>query len=114
LILNGTTLFGMTFGGGTDGYGNIFSLGIDGSDYQDLYSFTGGIDGKLPEGDLTFSGGTLFGMTTGGGNLFLNGGYGDGTVFALALPEPGTLALAGSAAVVAVTYRWRKRRKKRR
>lgn len=82
LILSDTTLYGMTngAGGATHGFGNIFKLGIDGSAYQSLYSFTGGTDGGQPVGDLTLSGGTLFGMTSGGGaNHF-------GTLFALTVP----------------------------
>jgi uncharacterized repeat protein (TIGR03803 family) len=112
LTLNGTVLYGMSEYGGTDSEGNIFSVGIDGSDYQNLYSFSGGTDGAYPEGDLTISGGTLFGMTNAGG-----AGY--GTVFEVMLPTPtpesGTLALAGSAAAAAlVWYRWRKMRWRRR
>jgi uncharacterized repeat protein (TIGR03803 family) len=107
LTLVGTTLYGMTIGGAYN-VGNIFSLGIDGSGYQDLHDFTGGADGGTPCGDFTMSGGTLFGMTVGGGT------YGKGTVFAYvvptATPEPGTLTLAGSAATVLVAYRWRRRR----
>ena len=65
-------------------------MGIDGSGYQDLYDFTGGTEGAFPYGDLTLSGGTLFGMTYSGGANDYNG-----TIFALALPvpEPGPLAL---------------------
>jgi hypothetical protein len=107
LILSGTTLYGMTYGGGTYGYGNIFSLGEDGTSYQNLYSFTGGSDGGGPQGSLTLSQGTLFGMTSTSGAFF------NGTVFALTVPEPATLALAGSAAAVLGAYRWRRRRKER-
>jgi autotransporter-associated beta strand protein/uncharacterized repeat protein (TIGR03803 family) len=77
LTLSGTTFYGTTSRGGADGYGNIFSVGIDGSDYQSLYSFTGSADGGNPGGSLTISGGTLFGITSQGG------ASGDGTVFAL-------------------------------
>ena len=63
LILSSTRLYGMTSAGGVDSVGNIFSVGIDGSGYQDLYDFTGGTDGANPDGDLLASGGTLFGMT---------------------------------------------------
>ena len=106
LTLSGTTLYGTTDGGGVNHRGNIFSVGIDGSDYQDLYSFTGGTaDEGGPEGDLTLSGGTLFGMTP-----LPDAGRGYGTVFAFVLPtptpEPGTLAFAGVAAVALVAYRW--------
>ena len=114
LILSGTTLYGMTPDGGVHGHGNIFSVGINGTGYQDLYDFGGGADGARPFGDLTLSGGTLFGMTALGGNLPLNGGFGDGTVFALVVPEPCALALAGAAAAVLVANRWRKRRSRRR
>jgi hypothetical protein len=109
LILSGTALYGLTQEGGANGVGNIFSVGTDGSDYQDHYDFTGGTDGAYPLGDLTLSNGTLFGMAEQGGTSGL------GTVFALALPsptpEPGTLALAGGgAAIVLAAYRWRRRR----
>ena len=136
LTLSGTTLYGMTSqgsangegnvfsvgtggtgyqnlvsftgGGGTaSGDGNIFSVGIDGSGYQNLYSFSGGNDGGFPQGDLTLSGGTLFGMTS------RDGINGDGTLFAFTLqatpvPEPGTLALVG--ALCAAGCAWRRRR----
>ena len=89
LTLGRTTLYGMTAEGRSAGAGNIFRAGIDGSGYQELYDFTGGGD---PLGDLTLSGGTLFGITGAGGDA-----NGDGTVFVLAVPaapapEPRTLA----------------------
>ena len=115
VTLSGTTIYGMTAYGGADGWGNIFSVGIDGSDYQDLYDFTGGTDGGLPYGDLTLSGGTLFGMTAEGG--VISGPFSYGTVFALVLPtptpEPGTLALVGAGTVALVSYRWRRMRPRR-
>ncbi len=114
LLLSGTILYGMTPLGGAYGIGNIFSVGIDGSSYQDLYDFTGGADGGQPFGDLTLSGGTLFGMTYSAGDLSVTNFSisGVGTVFAYTLPtpEPGTLALAGAAAVASLSYRWRRKR----
>ncbi len=109
LILSGTKLYGMTSETYVNGYGNIFSVGIDGSNYQNLYSFSGGTDGAYPSGDLTLSGGTLFGMAAYGGSSPGYSGY--GTVFALALPtpEPGTLALVGAGTVALASYCWRKR-----
>ena len=41
LTLGGTTLYGMTDKGGANDYGNIFSVGTDGANYQNLVSFTG-------------------------------------------------------------------------
>jgi uncharacterized repeat protein (TIGR03803 family) len=112
LILSGTSLYGMTSAGGAHGVGNIFSVGVDGSGYQDLYDFTGGADGGDPYGGLVASGGTLFGMTN---DIFLPAG-GNGTIFALAgvlpTPEPGTLALVGCGAAALISYRWRQRRKR--
>ncbi len=110
LTLSGTTLYGITQQGGSHGDGNVFSVGIDGSGYDDLYDFTGGGDGRDPQGNLTLSGGTLFGMTDLGGNLAVNGGLGGGTVFALTVPEPSTLALIASGAAAVGAYRWRRRR----
>ncbi len=109
LTLSGTRLYGMTPFGGVYNEGNIFSVGINGSGYEDLYDFTGGTDGGDPYGDLLASGGTLFGMASSGG------ANGDGTVFALTgvlpTPEPGTLALAGAGATaLLVSYRWRRMR----
>ena len=107
LILSGTTLYGMTYQGGAGGKGNVFSVGIDGSGYQNVYSFSGGADGQNPRGDLTLSGGTLFGMTSGGGI------GNNGTIFAITgavpTPEPGTLATLGCGAAALVSYRWRRR-----
>ena len=98
LTLSGTTLYGMTSEGGVDGFGNIFSVGIDGSDFQNLYSFTGGSDGGYPYDDLTLSAGTLF------GTAYQGGVNNNGTIFALTLPEPGTLALVGSLCLVCFVW----------
>ena len=86
LILSGTMLYGMTYSGGANGDGNIFSVGTVGTGYHDWHDFNGG-DGWILYGDLALSGGTLFGMT----NL---GGIGNnGTVFALTLPALRTRTL---------------------
>jgi uncharacterized repeat protein (TIGR03803 family) len=116
LTLSGTTLYGTTYAGGTRGLGNIFSVGVNGSGYRDLYDFTGGTDGGYPEGDLTLSGGTLFGMTNGTGPVGQK--ISAGTVFALALPapapEPGTLAIVGAASAIGlVGFVWRRRAARR-
>jgi hypothetical protein len=41
LTLSGTTLYGMTPGIDINFQGNIFSVGIDGTNYQNLVTFTG-------------------------------------------------------------------------
>ena len=67
LILSGGTLYGMTSGGGTHGFGTIFSISTSGANKTVLYNFTGGNDGEYPFGGLTLSGTTLLGTTSGGG-----------------------------------------------
>jgi uncharacterized repeat protein (TIGR03803 family) len=75
LTLVGSTLYGMTSTGGSGGiegggggYGVIFSINTDGSDYQVLYNFLGPpSDGNNPNGALTLVGSKLYGMTANGG-----------------------------------------------
>jgi len=64
LTLVGTTLYGMTYYGGDNQDGAIFSINTDGTNYQLIYSFAF-TDGASPYGSLTFSGSKLYGMTTG-------------------------------------------------
>ncbi len=78
LTLSGSTLYGMTVGGGFYGYGTIFQMNTDGTGYQVLHDFGSGSDGAGPQGSLTLSGSTLYGMTTGGYTQY-NEGY--GTIF---------------------------------
>ena len=86
LTLGGTTLYGMTFQGGSSGIGNVFSVGADGSGFQNLLSFSGtggAFPGEYPRGSLTLIGTTLYGMTAQGGsggigNIFSVGTNGSG------------------------------------
>ncbi len=105
LTLIGDTFYGTTLQGGTysqfGGGGTIFSLPVSGGTPTVLASFNNS-NGFSPVAGLTLSGNTLYGTTEFGG------AYGDGTVFALALPtpEPGTLALVG--AMLAAAFVWRR------
>jgi uncharacterized repeat protein (TIGR03803 family) len=101
LTISGPTLFGMTAIGGADALGTIFGIGTDGTGYDVMHSFAGGaLDGAEPQGDLIVSGGTLFGMTAGGG------AGNDGVVFSypISVPEPSTFLLV-SAGVFAILGR---------
>jgi uncharacterized repeat protein (TIGR03803 family) len=60
-------LYGSADGGGTDGYGTVFKLAPD-STLTVLYNFSGGTDGRNPEGDMLLEGKTLYSTTTGGGD----------------------------------------------
>ncbi len=81
VVTDGSTLFGMTEGGGANGDGTIYEIGTDGNGLKILHSFAGGsADGSSPMGGLILSGSTLYGMTGWGGGVG-DGGYGCGTVF---------------------------------
>jgi uncharacterized repeat protein (TIGR03803 family) len=77
LTLSDTTLYGMTSYGGDNDFGTVFKMNTDGTGFQLLHEFAGGVnDGREPYyGDLTLFGSALYGMTYRGGNSDL------GTVF---------------------------------
>jgi len=100
LAVAGTTLYGMTQTGGTDGFGVIFKMNADGTGYTVLHNFAGG----APVGNLTLAGSTLYGVTGGGG---INGlgtffkinpdGTGSAVLYNFTGSSPvGALTLAGS------------------
>jgi uncharacterized repeat protein (TIGR03803 family) len=117
LVLSDTNLYGTTIsggiygiqGGGSQGYGTIFRLNLDGTGYTVLKRFTFA-DGENPYAELTLSSNLLYGTTGYGGSSALSDGWGCGTVFRLSLPfgarileSPQTqTAEAGSAAYFAV------------
>ena len=79
-------LYSTTYGGGNDGAGTVFELSPnqDGWTENVLHSFNG-TDGSGPTDGLVFdSGGSLYGMTTGGG------AYGGGTVFKMTPNQDGS------------------------
>ena len=78
----------MTYGGGEDGEGNIFSIPMTGGTPTDLLDFNG-TNGENPYGNLTLSGSTLYGMTYGGGY------DGDGTLFSMNALGVGPLGTTG-------------------
>lgn len=69
LALSGSTLYGMTKGGGTSDKGTVFKLNTNGTSFGLLHSFAGGPnDGSMPNDSLTLSNSTLYGMTLYGGS----------------------------------------------
>src|SRR5690349_15952368 len=60
LVLAGDTLFGTAYIGGDFGFGTVFSLNTNGSNFTTWFSFTGASDGASP-GSLILSGNELFG-----------------------------------------------------
>ncbi|HEY1380214.1 MAG TPA: choice-of-anchor tandem repeat GloVer-containing protein [Gemmataceae bacterium] len=121
LAMAGSSLFGMTRGGGATyvpgsplaggnpGDGTLFQILTDGTGYSVLHSFTGGPnDGAVPYGDLVLSGSTFYGMTSGGG------GNGLGTIFSFTpVPEPSSLLLVAAGGSLALFARRRLTRRLR-
>jgi uncharacterized repeat protein (TIGR03803 family) len=61
-------LYGTTNGGGTGGGGIVYSMDVDGSNFQILRALTPSTDGSRPFAPLTYDGsGTLYGSTLEGG-----------------------------------------------
>ena len=81
LIAVGGVFFGTTASGGTDGFGTVFSITVDGQEHV-LHNFTGlhggGSDGRAPEGRLELLDRNFYGTTSNGGAHDL------GTVFEIA------------------------------
>jgi len=67
LALADSFLFGITYKGGSYGYGTIFKIKTDNSGFKILRSFFGGDDGMYPLTSLTKVDSFLYGMTFTGG-----------------------------------------------
>jgi uncharacterized repeat protein (TIGR03803 family) len=96
LIMNGSTLYGMTMWSGAGGNnGTIFQINTDGTGFQLVHSFGGGVaDGRYPQfGDLLLAGSQLYGMTCNGGPADL------GVVFSQAISPSLT-----TTAVTSISY----------
>jgi uncharacterized repeat protein (TIGR03803 family) len=112
LFYDGARLLGSTPRGGAFGVGSNNALGVlfgvdpDGSNYQVLHSFDGGINGGGPADVIEFNG-ALYGMTGAGGTA------NDGVIYSYTpIPEPSSLLPVGAAASVAA-WAIRRRRLKR-
>jgi uncharacterized repeat protein (TIGR03803 family) len=76
LAVSNGVLYGVTSIGGAGGFGSVFAINTDGTDFTNLCSFQYST-GASPYGALTVSGNRLYGTTS------LGGSGGSGTVFAL-------------------------------
>jgi uncharacterized repeat protein (TIGR03803 family) len=77
LVVSGGTLYGTAYSGGSNGYGTVFAINTDGSDFTVLKTFsamTGATnsDGANPQAGLALFGNMLYGTTRNGGT----NGYG--------------------------------------
>jgi hypothetical protein len=75
-------LYGTASRGGNFNYGTVFALNTNGTYFTNYYSFTGGSDGAIPQGELLLFSNVLIGTASAGGDNSLNDG-GHGTVFGL-------------------------------
>jgi uncharacterized repeat protein (TIGR03803 family) len=75
LLLSGSTLYGTTSAGGSNGLGTVFQINTDGTGYSILHHFSDTPpDGSIPQSGLVLSGSTLYGTTS-------QGTRGNGTVY---------------------------------
>lgn len=83
LTIVGNRFYGLTYAGGSNGYGQIFSVNMDGTGFKDLWDFadTGttphNSNGETPYGSFTLVGSKLYAYTYGGG------AYGYGQIFSI-------------------------------
>ncbi len=83
VVVSSNRIYGTTYNGGTNGgWGSIFAVNADGSDYTGLYFFSQEADGENSNGanplaNMILAGNTLYGTASQGGT------NGDGTVFAV-------------------------------
>jgi len=84
LIQSGSTLYGMTYGGGSGNLGTVFRMNADGTGFQVLHSLiSAGSDGQWPIGSLIFYDSMLYGMAASAGTSY------GGTIFRLDLNGAG-------------------------
>ena len=76
LVQSGNTLYGTTRDGGTNGFGTIFSVNLDGSGFKTLHNFsaTNNRDGYRPYAGLLLLGDTPYGTAAAGGDTGAAGG----------------------------------------
>ncbi len=68
LILSNGTLYGTALTGGVNGWGTVFSVRTNGSQFTELHEFTADQSAsaaQLPNGELSLVGNTLYGTTAG-------------------------------------------------
>ncbi len=86
--IDGSVIYGMTYGGGLADWGVIFKINTDGTGFNVLHEFSGGLgDGASPRGSLLQIGSTLYGMTSGGGD------FAAGTIFKINTDGTGFVTL---------------------
>ena len=62
-------LYGTTYSGGQNGFGIVFSVKTNGTDFTVLHHFGSGSDGRYPYASLILDSGVLYGTTQNGGGV---------------------------------------------
>jgi uncharacterized repeat protein (TIGR03803 family) len=116
VVVDGTTIYGLTQFGGSAGQGAIFKVNTNGSGFTVMHSFTtDNSDGRQPFGGLVLDNGELYGTTryggaNGGGTIFKIGTDGSyASIYSLPTasanaPMHGTVAVSGSALYAMTPY----------
>ncbi|HEV7924817.1 MAG TPA: choice-of-anchor tandem repeat GloVer-containing protein [Verrucomicrobiae bacterium] len=68
VVLSGQMLYGTTADGGSAGFGTIFQMNTDGSNFLTLYNFADANDGAMPMAPLVVTNGMLYGTASAGGS----------------------------------------------
>jgi uncharacterized repeat protein (TIGR03803 family) len=97
LVLSGDTLYGSALNGGPFGYGTIFAIHTNGTDFRTLHAFRWSFDGAWPR-NLSLAGNRLYGAGNGGGLT------GNGSVFAINTDGTGFTNLYSFTEVMGATY----------
>jgi uncharacterized repeat protein (TIGR03803 family) len=113
LVIASNTMFGSARLGGRSGYGTIFAMNTDGTDFRTLHDFTApsivvprtNSDGCFPSGGLALTGSVLYGTARYGGSYSGNGDPdANGTIFSISLPAsppPLTVIAVGANLILA-------------
>lgn len=72
LTLIDSTIYGTTTGGG-NGFGSVFKIDTDGSDFRNIHSFSPNSNGCNPTSGLIYDGAWLYGTTSRGQGAFSGG-----------------------------------------
>jgi uncharacterized repeat protein (TIGR03803 family) len=71
-------MYGSTYSGGAGSFGSVYSVNLDGSDFQTLHSFDSStLEGKNPISAITFADSKLYGTTLSGGE------FGKGVIYSM-------------------------------
>ncbi len=75
IIVTDSIIYVVSLNGGINGFGNIFSMNYDGSNYQTIFDFSNNVLGYHPSGNICLFDSTFYGFAYNGGK------YGNGVIY---------------------------------